>query len=235
MSSVIIINRNSNLLYGLNIKPAMRYSSRHASRYSGFPGKLRFPSVALLAAVFAMTGFPGIYGHANAQEPVTVDAVDTLENRLPYDEKEAQGIDGMLMCPVCPSQTIGQSQVTIAKQMRWLVREKLGQGKSREEILGYFAGVYGQDILAAPPKTGFSLIAWTVPVFGVFAALAAGFFVLRSMRTGPGMPGMADNREDLEPYLEAVDRALGITEFQGSKDIGESNGDEDGVNRGVNG
>ena len=235
MSSVIIINRNSNLLYGLNIKPAMRYSSRHASRYSGCRGKLRFPSVALLAAVFAMTGFPGIYGHANAQEPVTVDAVDTLENRLPYDEKAAQGIDGMLMCPVCPSQTIGQSQVTIAKQMRWLVREKLGQGKSREEILGYFAGVYGQDILAAPPKTGFSLIAWTVPVFGVFAALAAGFFVLRSMRTGPGMPGMADNREDLEPYLEAVDRALGITEFQGSKDIGESNGDEDGVNRGVNG
>lgn len=148
----------------------------------------------------------------------------------PYDEKTAQGIDGMLMCPVCPAETIDQAQVPLAKQMRRLVREKLAQGESREQILEYFAGVYGQDILAAPAKSGFNLLAWTVPLVGVFGALAAGLFVLRSMtvrtvvtvRPAPETAGGSDTPEDLAPYLQAVDQDLGIAEGPGSKETGES-------------
>ena len=179
-----------------------------------------------------MTGLPGFFSPARAQEPVSVDAP---ENRVAYDEKAAQSIDGMLMCPVCPAETIDQAQVPIAKQMRRLVREKLAQGESREQILEYFAGVYGPNILAAPSKSGFNLLAWTVPLIGVFAALAAGFFVLRSMslgqvRTALETPGNADTQEDLAPYLQAVDRDLGIAEFPGSKETGETGG-----NGGANG
>ena len=105
-----------------------------------------------------------------------------------YDEKEAQAIDGMLMCPVCPAETIDQAQVPLARQMRQLVRDKLSQGESREEILEYFAGVYGKDILAAPEKSGAGLVAWIAPVVGVLAALAAGVFVLRSMAKRPASP-----------------------------------------------
>ena len=36
-------------------------------------------------------------------------------------EAEAQGIDKSLMCPVCPSETIDQSQTEIANQMRVMV------------------------------------------------------------------------------------------------------------------
>lgn len=211
-----------------------------SSTHQGIPTKLRASSAVLLAAIIAITGFPGIHGQVSAQEPiapVSPDSINATENRVPYDEKEAQGIDGMLMCPVCPSQTIDQAQVPISKQMRQLVREKLAQGESREQILGYFAGVYGQDILAAPPKTGFNLIAWTVPVLGVLAALTAGFFVLRSMSApfapdtpGPGTAGRSDTQEDLAPYLQAVDRELGITEGPGPQEAGESrvNGEPNG-------
>ena len=131
-------------------------------------------------------------------------------------EKEAQGIDGMLMCPVCPAETIDQAQVPISRQMRQLVRDKLAQGESREQILDYFAGVYGNDILAAPGKSGVNLVAWTVPVAGVLAALAAGILVLRSMLARPangdsggsaGIPPLAQNQD---PYLEAVDRELDL-------------------------
>jgi cytochrome c-type biogenesis protein CcmH len=178
------------------------------------------PSLAVLPAVIiAMTVasvFAGVSGKVSAQEPVAADAAG---NRLNYDEKAAQSIDGMLMCPVCPAETIDQAQVPIAKQMRRLVREKLAQGESREQILEYFAGVYGQDILAAPAKSGSGLVAWTVPVAGVFAALAAGFFVLRSMlgRQAQAVQvasGRQDAEEDLEPYLQAVDRDLGIEDIK---------------------
>ena len=109
-----------------------------------------------------------------------------LDNARAYDEKDAQAIDGMLMCPVCPAETIDQAQVPIARQMRQLVRDKLAQGESREQILDYFAGVYGNDILAAPGMSGVNLVAWMVPVAGVLAALVAGFLVLRAMSARPG-------------------------------------------------
>ena len=76
-----------------------------------------------------------------------------------YSESQAQGIDRMIMCPVCPAETIDQAQVEISFQMRAIVREMLSEGKDRDEILEFFVDRYGKDILAAPPKTGFNLVA----------------------------------------------------------------------------
>ena len=150
-----------------------------------------------------------------AQEPTPH---PTQPPALLYDEEEAQAIDGMLMCPVCPAESIDQAQVPLARQMRQLVREKLSQGESREEILEYFAGAYGRDILAAPNKSGVGLVAWTAPVIGVLAALTAGIFVLRSMAARPGRQDDTVTAEavpqahGLDPYLQAVDKELGLPE-----------------------
>ena len=142
-----------------------------------------------------------------------------------YDEAEAQGIDEMLMCPVCPAESIDQAQVPLARQMRQRVREMLTEGASRQEILDYFADRYGQSVLASPPKSGFNLLAWVLPVFGVVAALVAGLLVLRAMtgrNDGPAGEGVAMDPQDadLEPYLAAVDRSLAIEADE--EDTGES-------------
>ncbi len=136
-----------------------------------------------------------------------------------YDEAEAQAIDQMLMCPVCPGQNIDQSQAELARQMRQIVREMLAGGKSREEILGFFVERYGPSVLAAPPKTGFSLIAWIFPPVVVVAGLTAAWLVLRSMAArrrveldGVGVLPRKDEppllEAGLEPYLEVVDQEL---------------------------
>ena len=39
-----------------------------------------------------------------------------------FSESQAQGIDRMIMCPVCPAETIDQAQVEISRQMRVMVR-----------------------------------------------------------------------------------------------------------------
>ena len=84
-------------------------------------------------------------------------------------DEQAREINRSLMCPLCPGQTIDQSQSTLSAQMRSLVREKLEQGESREAILQFFVERYGEIVLAAPVKSGFNLIVWLVPVVGILA------------------------------------------------------------------
>ena len=129
----------------------------------------------------------------------------------------------MIMCPVCPAETIDQAQVEISFQMRAVIREMLAEGRSRDEILDYFVDRYGPDILAAPPKTGANLLAWILPIVGVAAGLAGVFLVIRAMtgRTRPSggpapaavpasvpPPATAAVDPELAPYLEIADRLL---------------------------
>ena len=135
----------------------------------------------------------------------------------PYDEAAAQDIDRMLMCPVCPAQTIDQTEVTLAQQMRAQVRELLAAGASREEVLTWFRERYGPSIVAEPPRSGINLIAWLVPGAALVIAMAGGILVLRAMRRASPSDGTAaaaivspseSETDDLQPWLDAVDRDL---------------------------
>jgi cytochrome c-type biogenesis protein CcmH len=147
---------------------------------------------------------------ARAQGPDGTTGSGPAAGGPPYDEAVALAIDRMLMCPVCPGETIDQSQVELARQMRLRVREMLGQGATRQEVLDFFVDRYGVEVLAAPPKSGFNLVAWILPALAVPAALAAGFLALRAMRRRPGSsPGVGPQPDaGLDPYLEKVDREL---------------------------
>lgn len=91
-------------------------------------------------------------------------------------EVKAQDIYRSLMCPLCPGQTLAESQTALSQQMRSIVQEKLSQGATKEEILGFFVERYGEGVLAAPPKTGLNLLLWIVPYV---AMVAGGFLLLR--------------------------------------------------------
>ena len=130
----------------------------------------------------------------------------------PSLEQQAQEIDKSLMCPVCPSETVDQSQVPLAKQMRAIIREKLATGEPRQQILDFFVERYGEDVLAAPPKTGFNLLAWLMPGAGMLAGVAALVLVLRAMRpshpVADSTPAVPSPGEELAPYLARVDEEL---------------------------
>lgn len=161
-------------------------------------GLILFACVGLMVAAAAV---------AEAQGP---DPSSDSGRSLPYDEGEAQAIDRMLMCPVCPAVTIDQTEVELAKQMRRVVREMLAEGASRQQILHFFVERYGPGVVAVPPKAGLNLLAWILPPVGVVAALGALFLVLRSMVGHPGQPGATEpsSQEDLAPYLEVIDQEL---------------------------
>ncbi len=54
--------------------------------------------------------------------------------------------------------------------MTALIKEKIDQGQLEGQIIQLFVTQYGEQVLAAPPKRGFNLMAWILP----FAALLFG-------------------------------------------------------------
>ncbi len=72
-------------------------------------------------------------------------------------------ISNELMCPVCKGQTVAESNSQLALSMKEVVRIKVSEGKSKEEILDYFILQYGDTILAKPPIRGFNLLLWILP------------------------------------------------------------------------
>ncbi|MGH2403772.1 MAG: cytochrome c-type biogenesis protein, partial [bacterium] len=88
-----------------------------------------------------------------------------------------------LMCPVCGGQTVAESGSQLAEQMRAIIRERLTAGETRDEIIAYFVGQFGEGVLAAPPPRGGGLAVWLVPP----AALGIGLILLRRFirRRGP--------------------------------------------------
>ena len=136
-------------------------------------------------------------------------------------EKRAQNINKTLMCPVCPSETIDQSQVELAKQMRMLVLQKLREGQSEGEILQYFASRYGDSILAEPPKTGFNLLVWIAPPIMLSVGAAFLYLVIISLRRNMGT-GISDVKNSqkyivgsMQKYLDQVDSEIEALEILG--------------------
>lgn len=135
-------------------------------------------------------------------------------------EERAQAIDRTLMCPVCPSETINQSQVPLALQMRQRVRDMLAEGASRDEINDHFIARYGEEVLAAPPKGGANITAWIVPPIGLLVGAVVLGFAIRAMRRSPGpMEEEEVSETELASYLERIDSEMG-TGFSNAESSG---------------
>jgi cytochrome c-type biogenesis protein CcmH len=98
-------------------------------------------------------------------------------------QKTARELNALIMCPICSGQTIGQSTTETSSQMRDLVLKKLRRGKTKEEVLQYFASKYGERILAEPTKRGFNRMLWLLPFVIVVVAVAVISFLMRRWST----------------------------------------------------
>ena len=100
---------------------------------------------------------------------------------VPRLEQRAQEINRGVMCPVCPGESIDQSQHPLAVQMRGIVEEKLREGWTADQVRAHFVDGYGPSVLLEPPRSGLNLVVWVVPPMGVALAAVALFAVLRAM------------------------------------------------------
>ncbi len=87
---------------------------------------------------------------------------------------EALSIANSLNCPVCQGESVRDSNAQLAHDIRQLIQQQLDQGQTRQQIMDYFVSRYGETILRQPPKHGFSLALWWIPV----GAIAVGLLIL---------------------------------------------------------
>ena len=85
-------------------------------------------------------------------------------------------LESQLVCPVCGT-TLDQSDAPIAQRMKRYIRQRLAAGASEKQIKAELVDQFGPAVLAEPPKSGFDLLAWLVPL-GILAAGAVGVGVI---------------------------------------------------------
>ena len=117
----------------------------------------------------------------------------------------AADLEAELVCPVCET-TPDQSDAPVAQRMKAFIRERIAAGDTGEEIKDALVAQFGPGVLATPPKSGFGLLAWLLPLGAlVGGAIAVGLLVRAwSRRRAPPAAQAA-----LSPELEErVDEEL---------------------------
>ena len=81
-------------------------------------------------------------------------------------------LEAEFVCPTCKT-TLDQSDSPIARRMKQVIRNSLAEGKTERQIRDQLVAQFGPAVVAEPPKKGFDLLAWLVPL-GILAAGAVG-------------------------------------------------------------
>jgi cytochrome c-type biogenesis protein CcmH/NrfF len=118
-------------------------------------------------------------------------------------EREARAIETMLIAPCCFSQQVSVHQSAAADEVRRDIRGRLKAGQTRKEILAAYVAQYGTRVLAEPPKAGFSLTLYVMPVMLLVASVGLVVVVLRrytSVHPADALPA--------EGSARSVDRQL---------------------------
>lgn len=108
-------------------------------------------------------------------------------------------IEKQVMCPVCGT-LLQLAESPQAQRERVFIEHLIAEGKSEEEVKDALVAEYGDEVLALPPGSGFSLSAYLVPIIAFLvaaAALAVG--VMRWRRGGSDgsrSPGPGPSDED---------------------------------------
>jgi cytochrome c-type biogenesis protein CcmH len=119
----------------------------------------------------------------------------------------ASSLEGELVCPTCGT-TLDRSDAPIARRMKEYIRERIAAGESEAQIKAGLVEQFGPGVLAEPPKRGFDLLAWVLPLAGLLAGgVAVGLVAWSwSRRRSPPAPGEDGS---LDPELERrVDEEL---------------------------
>jgi cytochrome c-type biogenesis protein CcmH len=130
----------------------------------------------VLAAVLITTSLGVIVAVLAASPPSEADRVAHLAS--------------ILKCPVCDSESIASSPSDLAREAHALIAERVAEGWSDDQVIDFFVGTYGEDVLLDPPGGGRTLLLWVLPVV---AAVVGVIVVVGRRRRDPTPPSEADH------------------------------------------
>ncbi len=91
----------------------------------------------------------------------------------------AADLEAELVCPICET-TLDQSTAPVALRMKAFIRERIAAGDDEQEIKDALVAEFGEGVLATPPKGGFGLLAWLLPLAALLVGAIAVGLLIRS-------------------------------------------------------
>ena len=104
----------------------------------------------------------------------SVEPEEFLQN--PKQEIRARDISKNIRCLVCQNQSIDDSSAALAKDLRAIIRIKVQENDTDEEIYKFLTDRYGDFILLRPPLKISTFLLWSLP----FVFFAIGIIILFS-------------------------------------------------------
>jgi cytochrome c-type biogenesis protein CcmH len=121
----------------------------------------------------------------------------------PVSEEAVTRIASQLRCVVCQNLSVADSPSEMARQMRDVIRERLAQGESEEQVFRYFEARYGEWIRLSPS----SWLIWVLPFAGLFVGLGVVLLItLRWSRRAREAQHEALSPEDRERIRHELER-----------------------------
>lgn len=94
----------------------------------------------------------------------------------PAKERQAKALMETIRCLVCQSQSVADSDVDMAADMRALIRQRIDKGESPESIRAWLVERYGNWVSYDPPTSTVTSPIWVVPI----AFFLIGLFLVSS-------------------------------------------------------
>ena len=110
---------------------------------------------------------------AQGDETPTSDTATMITGEISADE--VNEVARELWCPLCSGVRLDGCELKACDQMKDEIALKLESGEDLDSIKNYFVAQYGPQVLGEPPREGFNLLAWILPIV---ALLGGGLFLL---------------------------------------------------------
>ena len=98
----------------------------------------------------------------------------------PVLEHRARQLSAKLRCLVCQNQSIDDSDASLAKDLRILLRKRLVAGDSDEKVVDYIVSRYGEFVLLKPRFGLKTLVLWSLPVVLILFGFVLAFFKFKN-------------------------------------------------------
>ena len=140
---------------------------------------------------------------------IAVSAVSGLAQTSQPSDDEVNAVAKELYCPVCENIPLDVCPTQACAQWRDLIRQKLAEGQTKEQIKQYFAAQYGDRVLAEPPRQGLNWLVYILPPVFFLVGVYLVFRVLRNRKPLPQASSVesASPKPD-DPYLKRLEEEL---------------------------
>ncbi len=109
-------------------------------------------------------------------------------------EERARALGESIRCPTCSGQSVADSNAPAARNIRTEIARRIENGQTDEEIRDYIGGLFGEDLLLTPPRSGVAGLVWFLPVAAFVLAIGALVAAFRHWRTPPDLSVSDEDR-----------------------------------------